>query len=592
MKIFKDIILGIIIGTVAFTAVTYSNRYFIVASATPLTSAGVFSDLLTSVGVGELDYDDVMVSATYKNLYLMMFGKTIVEPEDTALRELSQSYGLTLAEAAAVKNGAVAPLLHSSRLSSNNITNQDVLNIAAQAQQEFKDMYEIASLQQSLALTSANSEIFSNGNVLDSGFDLVYDLTMIEELLFSESAPTTVGGPITFGKKTSPSPNAPLYAPLDEGIKPDGSVAYESIALSEAGAGAGQDSTGDSGGTADTPSGSAPAEHLKDLWNPPVLEKDVCPTTTSVLDTALNDYKTAAEEYYAENGGGGTDGTEAAENGTGDGVDGSGGGAAQTQQDGSFLSKLTASPSKWDNPSKCNGYLIVEGDPEATSSGGYSATANYYVCVEFAVQWASYSSSVPVDNCINCEVEKILAYLKKTLAGSLYPNKATGNFAESAKCKNTFADVPLVDIKFIQMWSPAQLPPKDDAIFGKSAIDSWEKFIKRTRPLALPSLSNTFLADYNKDLAAEWTKKNAASDDDLSAVINQIAAIEDTITRQQANNVENFSIVSKGEDFVTYSQDILAEVKHMTMYFKNYANMFKQISEESCPLLLNKKYLD
>jgi len=254
MKIFRDVILGIVIGTVLFGGVLLYGRMQAVAVdpvESPITSTGVFNDMLTSMGVVRLDFDDIFDSAVYENLYLMMYGTVLAEPEEDALRAIAMQYGLTLQEAAAVQGGSMAPIINAQSNYGSDLSQQDIANIVYQFRRDFDEAYELYSLQNELLAASSSVEIFANGSVTDSGFDLVYDLTVIEELLFEEKTETTLGGPVDWGDSSDPEDATP-YPPYDEDTGPGGSDAYEQLYMGL---------SGDLG-----------------AFNPPVvLDDDVCP---------------------------------------------------------------------------------------------------------------------------------------------------------------------------------------------------------------------------------------------------------------------------------------------------------------------------
>ncbi|MBT4055962.1 hypothetical protein HOE67_02520 [Candidatus Peregrinibacteria bacterium] len=152
--------------------------------------------------------------------------------------------------------------------------------------------------------------------------------------------------------------------------------------------------------------------------------------------------------------------------------------------------------------------------------------------------------------------------------------------------------MPLIDIQFIQLWAPAITPPNDDAIYGKNLLKEWDKFIKRGHPYGISNSGVTQLLEYSTELAADIAYSKVTPDSDFTSLLQDINEIQSFVTKDQVDNIEQFEIISKGEDFIVYSQSVMAEIKTMTMYFKNFMNMFKEIGEEICPSIAEKPYKD
>jgi len=580
MKLLKDISIGILIGAlltgglVAWREYTeHSNGQ---AKAYTMTTTGIFTELLADMGVARLDYDDVMASATFKNLYAMLFFTVFDEPEDEALESLAQKYGMSTQDASALRSGAISPILDNPRYNISEMTHGEISAIAEQAQQDFQEEYELLSLKRELAISSSMSEIFSNGDVTDSGFDLVHDLDVIEDILFNTKSPTTLGGPIDWGNDSKPKEGDNPYPSNVEKQTPDYSEAYEYVVLAVT-----EDDEGGEGGD-----GTSDGEEVSlNESNPPeILEEDICPTEESELDKALDELDEEIEEYYES--------LPEEEDVEDPGTSGNSAGGEDADNSGTTDPLTPAKPGDWGEDIECNG-LLFEGEAGGSEEGGegYSARAMYYMCLESKTIWETYSAFVPVEDCIYCELIKMNAYLQETLSHSLLPGKVAGNFGETSKCKDSF-QMPLVDINFIVSWAPAQTPTNDDAIWGKSIIQEFNKFLVRNHPYGIPGYPASFMPQYGLDLASELVYNRVTEDTTFDDIAYEIEELQDEIMREQISNEEQFEIASKGEDFVVYSQDIMTEVKQMTMYFSSMNKMFKHISEVTCPNLVGKDYLD
>ena len=576
-----DIILGVLIGILAFAGLLFAQSVSIAAEADDdFTASGSFSQILRGAGIDDphyrLSYEDVFGAATYENLYLMIYQFLLVDTEDQALKDVAQKYGLTVSEAAAVKNGSLQPLLNAGKFK-QSMTQDDLLKMAEKLQKDFNETYELYSIGQELILNSGSSEVFANGDVLDSGFDLVNDLTVIENLLFAETTAPTVGGPLNmdFGQKKESEDTVPYYLEEEES-SPALTDAYYALELAPATESAEAEVTAE----------EEEPEQVK--FDPKSLveisEEDLCPKEEAPLDTALNDYKEKVEEYIAQE----AVKTGEAEEGEKKGEEG----AEASQSEPSVLAEKlkTEEPESWYKKLNCDGKLwsALYGSKETKTESGENVTSvQWYVCLETKVKWETYSSYVPVDNCINCELEKILAAMQKTLSHSLTPNKVTGNYMESSKCKQSMGEISPVDIHLFLIWAPLQTPPQDDAIYGKSIIKEWNKFVQRTNPVATGDKLK--LPESLTKVATEQAYANSSSGQTMEQLVQEIESIEESMSRQQANSVAQYEIGSSGEDTVAYSQAIMREVGQMTNYFKNFTDMFKKISTETCPVILDKK---
>lgn len=585
-----DIILGVLIGILAFAGLIIANPVSAEEADDGFTAAGSFSQILSGAGIDNphyrLSYDDVFGSATYKDIYLMIYQFLLVDTEDSALKDVAQKYGLTVSEAASVKNGSLQPFLKAGKFK-QSMTQNDLLKMAEKLQKDFAETYELSSLEQEMTLSSGASEVFANGDVIDSGFDLVNDLTIIENLLFAETTAPTVGGSLDmdFGQKKESEDTVPYYLEEEESYPAltDAYYALEIVPVAE--------NVEDGAAGSGEPAADAAVEQVK--FDPKSLveisEEDVCPKEETPLDTALNDYKKKVDEYIAQNEVKKEEAKKAGEPKETEPKSEAEKAADEAKKP--LAEKLkTATPEPWYKKLNCDGKLwsALYGQADATSEEGKNlASVQWYICLENKVKWETYSSYVPVDNCINCELEKIFAAMQKTLSHSLTPNKVTGNYMESSKCKQSMGEVPLVDIHMFLVWAPLQTPPQDDAIYGKSIIKEWNKFVQRTNPVTYGD--SLKLPESLTKVATEQAYDNAPPGQTMDQLIKEIESIEESMARQQANSVTQYEVGSAGEDTVAYSQAVMREVGQMTNYFKNFTDMFKKISTETCPVILNKK---
>lgn len=581
-----DIIIGILLGIITFAALVFTRplmQYIALAQEEVPTEYAAGDDSAISKTLAEkiagssnmrLDYNDVFGSATYKNLYLMIYQITLVKPEDDAFKQIAANYGMTQSEAAAVYNGSILPIANRSP---PERTQQDIYNRANQLRTDFNDLYDVFSLQQELNLASAASEVFSNGEVADSGFDLVHDLDIIEEILFGQKSKSTLGGPIDFGGNSEEDLANKMNPPQKEEPKsPDIPEVYNSLNKTQPD----QESV-PSGGNE-----SKPSEQLK-KFDPTklveVVQNDVCPKPETPLEKSLGEFK-KAEEQKSGQGGGQPAGTGSVPTTpTSPSKPPSDGSQMPKPESASLLDKVKPEPpDDWSNKINCDGYGYgVEAGEESKIS------VDFYICLELKTKWATYSTVIPDAPCVSCELQKVLAYMNKTVEHSFIPHKVTGNYLEPSLCKSALAN--LVDIKFNMIWTPIMTPPKGDAILGKNIFVEWKKFLDRSHPLGLEGIGRSLLPDHIDQVAADTAMQNTGPDADYTTIMQQVNQVRDTFTKQQAENINKFDAISAGENFVTYSQDVMKEVDQMTKFFRGFKATFETMANETCPAILNKQ---
>lgn len=573
-----DIIIGILLGATVGAALIFTRplmQYIALAQEeTPTQDYAAGDDSAISKTLSEkiagssnmrLDYNDVFGSATYKNLYLMIYQITLVKPEDDAFKQIAANYGMTQSEAAAVYNGSILPVANRSPPERSQ---QDIYNRANQLRSDFNDLYDVFSLQQELNLASAASEVFSNGNVADSGFDLVHDLDIIEEILFGQKSKSTLGGPLDFGgnseKDLANEMNPQEEAPKSPSI-PD---VYNSLNKTQEPASSGGDES------------KPPEQQFDPTKLVEIAQNDVCPKPETALEKSLSEFKKEEEQKSNQNG------EQPSGTGSGSTPETPSGSGSSTVKHQSLLNKVKPeNPDDWSNKINCDGYAYgVEAGKESKISTAF------YLCLELKTKWETYSTIVPDAPCVSCELQKILAYMNKTVEHSLVPNKVTGNFLEPSKCKSALIDS--IDIKFNMIWSPIMTPPKGDAILGKNIFVEWEKFLNRSHPLLLEGLGRSLLPDHIDQVAADTAMQNTEPDANYTAIMEQVNQVRDTFTKQQAENIDKFDSISEGENFVTYSQDVLREVNQMTKYFQGFKTTFETLANETCPSILNKQKIN
>lgn len=605
MKKFKNIIFGIVIGTLAFTAFVigehlvseYShNSYRAVADAIendPFFNSALY-DQIKSESSGKLPlipisahgniFDDLFAS-DYENLYALMFFSGAVSPENDALVELARGYNITPLEAQDIMSGSITPVYNLLPFRGDNLTQHEILYTASQFKREFEDLYEIYQLKQELGSSAYLSEVFSNGDLSDSGFDLVHDLEQIETILFDVVDPVSsvdLGGRIDTADEQGMK-ESPYHSRTSDDHEPSFSSVYFALSLNET-----DEETDDD--DLDSFDPSSLVEYL---------DEDVCPKDDEdeSLSNALSVYEEKADQYFQENP---------------DAKGTTSGQAVPDEQKALEEELVPEKPADFRRKEQCDGLLLfgrdasnpamLEGGTQTdtqTSSGIPIASVEFYLCLEYNEKWELYTSYIPTAPCFSCEFEKILAYIKKTLSSSLVPNKLTGNLMEASLCKQKLLDVANIDVNFNIIWAPVEAPANDDAIYGKSIFGEWSKFIKKNHPFLLEfedksgskPIGYSLLPENVTRMSEEWVEQNRTDTSSVQEVLSEVIAMREYLTSEAAESVERYQITTKAEDFSIYSQGVMAEVGQMKEYFKAFSNHFQKIAEEEgfCRSIQTKK---
>lgn len=514
-----------------------------------------------------------------KDLYDLVYKKLERDGEKKALRDVAGSYGLTLDEADAVLGGSIAPIFNNQDRGGAALTQEDAYALMAKVQEDYELMSELFQTQQEIEVAIKPSEIFANDDLSDSGFDLIHDLSVIEEVLFLEFTPSTIGAPY---EDAIDSPYDPTR---------DDQTISDYVASGTA--------------SARLPLHVDP-QTLEATLNigdeeveVEILENDVCPA-----DDPLNDALNNLEEEVAAGGEGGAGA---------DGDDDTGGGDDEEEEQPDLNSKIQPAPvdqwlEEWcpglseeeagagagfsaDNLRSLGGAGSFAGAGASANVSSEGFSANIGLCLDLKLVRETLTSYQPGDSCIACEVEKITGLLEKTLDHTLVPNKVTGNLLESAKCKKAGT---LINLQFITIWNPIPTPPNDDLIFGKNIFEEWNKFTERYQPLLFnklafdtedrPELSNDFNLEYQSQAAPPGVTQ--------SQIFDEVNATKAKYTAQAEVAVEELKSGNEATDMLLYSKNVLLEMRQMNALFENFNRSYQNIVTNAIPGLCSKGNVD
>ncbi len=580
MKKFVSISIGVIIGIAVSAALIYSDKNRVAYSE---EGVNWWNNLVSTMDSASFDWNDVFnplgPSEKGKNLYNLVYKKLTRDAGKDALTQVSKNFGLTPEEARAAINGSLTTILNNENRRSTGMSQATAAKIVADLQSDYADLSELYQIQQEVDTLIAPSEIFSNGDLSDSGFDLINDLAAIEEILFVEKSPVTVGGVYEEAYKSPFNPtedqkqyenyvaNETDVAELPLVIDSDGKVGVIKIGDKE-----------------------VEAE---------MLDHDDCEEDNG-LANAINDFND-------KNGGGGGEG-DVGGGGEGDGDDGGGEGAPE---DIKPQTPTTSAPKGNWAKQWCPGYEepgvfagvaskfnslggvgdnYIAGGAASANFESKAFSANMGVCFDIKAIKKKIATYLPGATCILCEVEKINLLLDKTLSHTLIPNKATGNLMESAKCKKA-AMVPLINLQFILIWNPVPTPINDKLIFGRNLFESWNEFTEKYQPILL-SKDKTSQSEERHDLTDQF---NLELLDELSSgktsqadMYNKISRIKAEAAAQAAADVDKSDVGNDIANDMTTSRILLQEIKQMNALFKNFKDTYALINTDALQEIIKK----
>lgn len=435
----------------------------------PFSTARIFSSLLEKTGltpngdwgtaIGPDDSADVG-----QNLYLTIYEKTQDAPEKTAFKNTAGKYGITEAEMVLLSQNNYGPILKKKP----TLTQAEAYNKMSEMQQSLLEEKSMMTLQADIKAEVEMSEIFANGDLGDSGFDLIYDLQNIEKILFLKSDPIDVGkawdgggngaaiqlpvppGP---GNQQGGGNNGPggLNAPGGNGNNNQPIQKNNGVGPNGLGANNGGNPAGPGANKAIDPNACFKSSAFDDAFKKFTGKAQLDP---NYKDLSAN----SGSPNLAGNANGGGN-----NNNPGQNV----GPAAPQLVNNDFMPEkvpppappvLPAPASDWVKPKDCDKIFCLK--------------------VEMILKPVT-SAFKNSDNCIACHVEKINDTLKKVLTHSLVPSKAPGNLFESSKCKKSSSDAfGAISMNFYAITMPVKTPTNDDLVFGTNAADDWQNFCK------------------------------------------------------------------------------------------------------------------
>lgn len=576
---------------------TYSTSAMFARILPQGMSSNLFESFGTTGGTKETSNDDLSetdAEKVGKDLYLKVLKKTILDPEQQAVKNTAGKYGISQNDMEFVRSGVLSPLLNKRP----TLEQDQAIRKVTEMRQRFDEEQKKLSQRAELEMATTPTEIFANGDLSDSGFDLIVDLQIIEKLLFMKSNPIDIGKAYNKEKSSGGGGETPP-AGQEQTPKttPETPQAQPTPAVTPGG-----------GAQQTTPPGQVTEEQC-----PPGYEE---PAPTQVVTSALQpnctdpeNLQKTIESFEKQNGlvkktcvpksgteaGTGT-GTQQTQGQPADGGAGTviANAIPDTDPNADFMPEIVIPPAEPVQPAEAGNWK-----KERVCLGKFCLFIKFY----YETPTSKFMDS---DNCIACHIEKIDDTLKKVLSHSLSPNKVPGNMIETPKCKNGMsASLSAISMNWNVQFMPIKTPINDELILGSSVQNDWKYFCEATaffpasmckidpptQEIAtqqLPSLeeevSKRLLS--NMPDTVDYNTILTGIDKDMQARTNDSLAAADKVNAEREVNPS-----------IMMYKSLLAEIDQFNYYFLNINDLVRALhekvsgitGEQACTNFKNKK---
>lgn len=579
----------------------------------PFSTARIFSKIIEKTGLnpsadwtrtfGEGDDEDVG-----KDLYLTIYERTQNAPQKKAFKNVAAKYGMTEGDLVLISQNDFTPLIQKK----STLTQDELIRKVQEIKGKIEDEKDFQQLEADVRAAVEPSEIFANGDLDDSGFDLVHDLQMLEYLLFLKSSPTDIGGTYDAASDSgsgsgsgfiSGNPSAGLSGSVTVGSQ--NSSFGKNISLNDL-KNIGEENTAASSGAVS----EAPGSTHDSLSGSSMLDSGVNPATCVAGDSfekAFSQFEQEKKTNSALKDNSNTNGLPVqGGNNSGQSEGEPGQNTTSGEQTGSSAQALSSADEEDFLPPKEE--TIISGNPAKADEWLLDKPCDDVFCLEMKMTKKPATSSFQdSDNCIACHTEKLNDVLKKVITHTLVPSKVPGNLAESAKCKKAMATAfGSVSMNFYAVAMPVQTPKNDDLIYGTNIEDDWERFCEVTSffPFAeckKPAASvNESIYEIPPSIMNTITQKelsNASDETTLEEVNRNIdIALQGYIT-QRDKEVADLQLAKEAGEKTTLYNPLKVELDQMNYYFFLMRDVLKSLHQkidnmpgmQACTEINNKK---
>lgn len=494
-----------------------------------------------------------------KNLYRTIYKALKVDPEQEALAATADHFQYSPVEMRAILNGDLGLLR---RTQDSAVKYNDLLQLQVSMVDRYNDELAMTQLHSQLIADTYAQEIFVNGDTGDSGFDVVYDLELIEYLVFGDEELSSSsasgnqnvnlpaipegdssGDSIAASSPSAPAPSpglspSPLPVPSPApapSSSPSGVPVPPAPPVPSAPSANGTPSAGEpesSSLPSPTPSSPVPSsgplnpaacvadpsfQNVFEEIFPPTPDSPLTPPPTSSGPT---EPISSAPEIPESPG------------------------TPRAPQQPTPPSNDPYQPPFIERDSDGKPRVISSLKPEAAADWQEAPKlCNKIFCIKVRFVNRPDPQYEATQNCIQCHVQHIVKVLREAASVGLTPGKVSGNFMEPGLCKKSLFNSG-VSLNFIPVAMPILTPSSSKLISGTDlaenfsdfAADAWGvDFSRNTNPdtvdpsRATPTLRKTL------DQAISQQQQNAAPG------TSQSEAYEDALTAYMAkhNELEN-----------------------------------------------------
>ena len=416
-----------------------------------------------------------------KNLYKSVYKSIKVDSDRVARQRTAEHYQYSETEMTAILNGDLGLLR---RTQPQAVNYDDLLKLIDKMQTTYQKEFNKEQLHQNLFLDSYPQEIFVNGDTSDSGFDVVYDLEILELLLFGDEGTSSSGGggggglpefPLLpdsdSGSETPvPSPSSLSSPPSPEPSETPETSGPEVISPSSSPSETAPTSSETSVEPTPEPTSVHDPLHEEDgSLNP--LACAVDPTFQSMFQDAVPETVEDITPPTVDSG----EGTPTASDSDSD----DSGTPGEPEDSDDVDSDI--SPEK---PSSKPPYIRDDGSVESNLSPKVAAdwaeapsVCNKIFCLKVRFTNRPDAQYEETTNCIQCHVQYIVKVLRETTSQSLSPGKVSGNLMEPATCKKSLFGGG-VSLNFIPIAMPIKTPAASELVSGVDLGENFEDFLE------------------------------------------------------------------------------------------------------------------